>query len=183
MRDNTKLGFYVLSGMTAVNLKSHTVLKVRRTMMKRNGLLLWCLILCGFFAVCPTDAQEEKPKGAQDSDISKLVGEWSGESICVNKEKFPACNDERVVYHVVAAAGKTDAVTITADKIVNGKPEAMGTFDFVYDARRQTLTSEFKNDRVHIIFELAVKGDLLEGTLSTLPERALVRRIKVKKDK
>ena len=139
--------------------------------------------MCGFFAVYPTVAQEEKLKGAQGSEISQLVGDWSGESICVNKEKFPACNDEQVVYHIAVASGKTDTVTITADKIVNGKPEAMGTFDFVYDARRQTLTSEFKNDRVHIIFELAVKGDLLEGTLATLPDRTLVRRINVKKDK
>jgi hypothetical protein len=58
----------------------------------------------------------------------------------------------------------------------------MGTFDFTYDAPRQTLTSEVKNNRVHFIIELAVKGDRLEGTLSTLPERTLVRRIKVKKD-
>jgi len=151
--------------------------------MKRIGVLFWCLILCGFCAVYPTVAQDEKPLGAQSSEISKLVGDWSGESICVNKEKFPACNNERVVYHVVVASGKTDTVTITADKIVNNKPETMGTFDFVYDARRQTLTSEFKNDRVHIIFEFAVKGDFLEGTLTNLPDRTLVRRIKVKKDK
>ena len=150
---------------------------------RSREVLFWCFILCGFVAVCPTVAQVQKPEGAQGSDISKLAGDWSGESVCVNKEKFPACNDEHVVYHVVVASGKTDTVTITADKIVNGKPEAMGTFDFVYDPRRQTLTSEFKNDRVHAIFELAVKGDLLEGTLSTLPERTLVRRIKVKKEK
>jgi hypothetical protein len=151
--------------------------------MKRIGVLFWCFILCGFFAVYPTVAQEEKPEGAQGSEISKLVGDWSGESICVNKEKFPACNNEQVVYHIVVASGKTDTVTITADKIVNNKPVTMGTFDFVYNARRQTLTSEFKNDRVHIIFEFAVKGDFLEGTLATLPDRTLVRRIKVKKDK
>lgn len=151
--------------------------------MKRIGVLFWCFILCGFFAVYPTVAQEEKPEGAQGSEISKLVGDWSGESICVNKEKFPACNNEQVVYHIVVASDKTDTVTITADKIVNNKPETMGTFDFVYNARRQTLTSEFKNDRVHIIFEFAVKGDFLEGTLATLPDRTLVRRIKVKKDK
>jgi beta-galactosidase GanA len=151
--------------------------------MKRIGVLFWCFILCGFFAVYPTVSQEEKPEGAQGSEVSKLVGDWSGESICVNKEKFPACNNEQVVYHIVVASGKTDTVTITADKIVNNKPETMGTFDFVYNARRQTLTSEFKNDRVHIIFEFAVKGDFLEGTLATMPDRTLVRRIKVKKDK
>lgn len=150
--------------------------------MKRIGVLFWCFTLCGFFAVYPRDAQDKKPKGAQNSEISRLVGDWSGESICVNKEKFPACNDEQVVYHIVVASGKTDTVTLAADKIVNGKPQAMGTFDFVYDVRTQTLTSEFKNDRVHIIFEFAVKGDLLEGTLATLPDRTLVRRIKVKKE-
>ena len=148
--------------------------------MKRMVVLFCCFVLCGFFAVCSAVATEEKHEG-QTSDVSKLVGDWSGESICVNKEKFPACNDEHVVYHVVVASGKTDTVTITADKIVNGKPETMGTFDFIYDVPKQTLTSEFKNERVHIIFELAVKGDLLEGTLSTLPEKTLVRRIKVKK--
>lgn len=151
--------------------------------MRRIGVLFWALIVCGFFAVYPTVALEEKPKGVQGSEISQLAGDWSGESICVNKEKFPACHDEQVVYHIVVASGKTDAVTITADKIVNGKPEVMGTFDFGYDARRRTLTSELKNDRMHIIFELAVKGDILEGTLSTLPDRTLVRRIKLKKDK
>ena len=150
--------------------------------MKRSGVLFWCFLLCGFFAGYPTVAQEGKPEG-QGTEISRLVGDWSGESICVNKEKFPACNNERVVYHVVVASGKTDTVTITADKIVNNKPETMGTFDFVYDARRQTLTSEFKNDRVHIIFEFGVNGDFLEGTLTNLPDRTLVRRIKVKKDK
>jgi len=151
--------------------------------MKRISVLFWFLILCGLCAVCPTVAQGQKPGETQATELSKLVGDWSGESICVNKEKFPACNDEQVVYHVVLAAGKTDTVTISADKIVNGKPVPMATFDFVYDARTQTLKSEVKNERVHFIIELAVKGDLLEGTLSTLPERTTVRRIKVKKDK
>jgi hypothetical protein len=88
--------------------------------MKRISMLFWCFILCGFFVVYPTVAQEEKkPEGGQGSEISKLVGDWSGESICVNKEKFPSCNDEQVVYRIVVASGKTDTVTITADKIVN----------------------------------------------------------------
>ena len=150
--------------------------------MKRINVLLWSFILCGFFVAPLTVAQKEKPKGEQGSEISELVGNWSGESICVNKEKFPACNDEQVVYRIVVAAGKSDTVTITADKIVNGKPETMGVFDFVYDKQKRMLTSEFKNSRVHLIFELAVKGDILEGTLAALPDRTLVRRIKVKKD-
>jgi len=143
--------------------------------MKRVGLSLFCLVLCGFFFKSST--------AAQGDDISKLVGDWSGESVCVNREKFPACKDEQVIYHVVLAEGKPDTVTVTADKLVNGKPETMGAYDFVYDAQKQTLVSEVKTYRRPLIIELAVKGDLLEGTLSTMPDRALVRRIKVKKDK
>lgn len=149
--------------------------------MKRIGVFAF-LMLCGFFTAPSVIAQKEQPKGEQADKVSKLVGNWSGESICVNKEKFPACNDEQVVYRIVVTTGKPSTVTITADKIVNGKPETMGVFDFAYDPRKRMLTSEFKNSRVHIIFELAVKGDILEGTLATLPERTLVRRIKVKKD-
>ena len=150
--------------------------------MRRSGALLWCFVLCGLFTLHPTFAQEEKPKGEQGDGISKLVGNWSGESLCVNKEKFPACNDEQVIYRVSIAPGKSDTLTVTADKLVNGKPETMGTSDFVYDAQKRTLVSEIKGPRWHLIVELAVKGDLLEGTLSTLPDRTLVRRIKVKKD-
>ena len=144
--------------------------------MKRSRVLLWCLVLCGL----PTP---HSPLAQEKGDISKLVGNWSGESLCADKEKFPACNDEQVIYRVSITPGKSDTVTITADKLVNGKPETMGTFDFVYDAQKQTLVSEVKTTRRPLVIELAVKGDILEGTLSTLPDRALVRRIKVKKDK
>lgn len=149
--------------------------------MKRISVLSF-FMLYGFFIAATGVAQGEQPRGEQRGDISELVGNWSGESICVNKEKFPACNDEQVIYRIVPAKGKSDTVTITADKIVNGKPETMGVFDFVYDPQKHTLSSEFKNSRVHLIFELAVKGDILEGTLAALPDRTIVRRIKVKKD-
>jgi hypothetical protein len=143
--------------------------------MKRVGVPPFCLVLCGLFFTLST--------AAQGDDINKLVGDWSGESVCVNREKFPACKDEQVVYHVAPAEGKADTVTITADKIVNGKPETMGVIDFVYDARKQTLTGEFKNGRVHISLELAVKGDTLEGGFYSLPDRTQARRVRVKKDK
>jgi hypothetical protein len=148
--------------------------------MRRIGLLC-CFILCGSLTAHCVVGQEKSGGGTGD-EISKLIGDWSGESVCTDKEKVPACNDEQVVYHVVATSGKSDTVTITADKIVNGKRVTMGAFDFVYDVQKQTLTSEVKNSKGNIIFELAVKGDTLEGTLSTLPDKAIVRRIKVKKN-
>lgn len=150
--------------------------------MKRTGVLIWCLILCGFFTAHSTIAQEVKSKEIASNEISKLIGNWSGESICVNKEKFPGCHDEQVIYRIVAASGKSDTVTITMDKIVDGKPETMAVANYVYDAQKQMLTSEYKNTRVHLIIELAVKGNLIEGTVAALPDRTLVRRIKLKKD-
>jgi hypothetical protein len=151
--------------------------------MKRIGVTLLCLGLCGLFTLPSVVAQREQTQAQQGSAISKLVGNWSGESICVDKEKFPACHDEQVIYRIVIASGKSDTVTIAADKIVNGKPELMGVFDFLYDAQKQMLTSEVKNTRYHLIFELSVKGDTLEGTLASLPDKTIARHIKVKKDK
>src|SRR5262249_34325623 len=134
-------------------------------------------------AVLSACAQSEKPKATQDDALSNLVGNWSGESICVNKDKFPACNDEVVVYHISKVADKENTVHLSADKIVNGKPEFMGEFDFVYDEKKQTLTSEFKNERVHFLMEFVVKGEVMEGTMVSLPDKTQVRRMNVKKDK
>ena len=48
--------------------------------MRRVGVSLFCLVLCGF---CHTLS-----KAAQGDEISQLVGNWSGESVCVNREKY-----------------------------------------------------------------------------------------------
>ncbi len=151
--------------------------------MKRCSLIFCLFILSELFAVNPVAVQERKSDGKQGSGISDLIGNWSGESICVNKDKFPACRDEQVVYRIVQSSGKSNMLTVTADKIVNGKPETMGVLEFVYDAQKQTLSSEFTRNNWHGIWELALKGDLMEGTLATLPDKTIVRRIKVKKDK
>src|SRR5262245_18765661 len=132
--------------------------------MRRIKMSSWLVILCGLFAVQSVVADGGKTGEKQSSDISTLVGNWSGESICADKQKFPGCNDEQVIYRVVQSADKANTVTITMDKLVNNKPETMLVDDFVYDAQEHILTSEYKNSRVHLIIELAVKGDLIEGT-------------------
>jgi hypothetical protein len=113
-------------------------------------------------------------------DISKLLGDWTGESICVGNN--PSCHDEKVIYHVSATAGEPDKVTIAADKIVNGKPEPMGVIDLKYDASKQTLTGETQTARYHLWWEFTVKGNVMEGTLSILPDKTIARRIKVQKN-
>lgn len=144
--------------------------------MKQFSLMFCLVILSGLWTSDSAIAQTHK-------GMAELVGKWSGESICVNKEKFPACNDEQVIYRVVKASAGANVFTITMDKIVNGKPETMGVLDFIYDAEKQALSCEFRRNRGTGLFELAVNGDLMDGTLITLPDKTLVRHIKVKKDK
>ncbi|HKG12797.1 MAG TPA: hypothetical protein VKB12_05640 [Pyrinomonadaceae bacterium] len=120
-------------------------------------------------------------QGGQDSDsLSKVVGDWEGESVCVDKNR-PACKNEHVIYHLTKKDGEDDGVTMHADKIVNGKPEDMGALDCKYDAAKSTLTCEFTVNGTHGVFEYAINGDEMEGTLKILPAGTLGRRIKVKK--
>ena len=150
---------------------------MNRASSTSNSYFVLILVAIVCFLTVDSSAQEQK------SDISKLVGSWTGESICANKEKFPACKDEHVVYHVKLTPNKTDTVTFTMNKIVDGKEEFMGEGDFVYDQQKQTLVSEFKNSRVHLTIEFVVKADVIEGIVAALPERTIVRNVKVKKDK
>lgn len=111
------------------------------------------------------------------SDRSALFGDWTGESICANN---PSCHDEKVIYHI-SKNDDPDKITIAADKIVDNKPEPMGEIELKYDAVNQTLTGEFQNGRSHGLWEFTVKGNIIEGTLTRLPEKTIVRRIKVQK--
>jgi len=142
--------------------------------------MICCVV---FVAVSSACAQADKPKASTDDAVTKLVGDWSGESICVNKDKYPACNDEVVVYHITKVADKENTVHLSADKIVNGKPEFMAEFDFVFDAKKNTLIGEFKNERVHLSIEFTVKDDVIEGGVFSVPDRTQSRRVSVKKDK
>jgi uncharacterized protein DUF3224 len=109
---------------------------------------------------------------------SSLTGDWTGESICVGNN--PSCQDEKVVYHV-SVAGQPDKIKIAADKIVDGKPEPMGVIDLKYDASLQTLTGETQTARYRLSWEFTITGNIMEGTLSILPEKTIARRIRVQR--
>ncbi len=111
--------------------------------------------------------------------ISSLAGDWIGESICAGNN--PSCHDEKVIYHVSAAADDSTKVSIAADKIVDGKPEPMGVINLKYDASKQTLTGEDRTARYHLWWEFTIKGEIMEGTLRLLPEKTIARRIKLEK--
>ena len=136
-------------------------------------LLAFSLITITLLIILSTSVQ------AQSDPRNKLVGNWAGESICTGKR--PACNDEKVVYRIQLNPKNSSSVTIQAYKIVDGKPVDMGTLDFIYDPGTSSLTCDFSRGRTHGLFQFSVEGDLIKGVLSLLPEKEIVRNIKVKK--
>jgi len=113
------------------------------------------------------------------TQTSSLTGEWTGESICVGE--VGACKDEQVVYHVSVDPADATKVKIAADKIVNGKSEFMGDIVLKYDSRNNTLTGDLQALRFRGVWEFTVKGNMMWGTLSLLPERKIGRQIRVTK--
>jgi hypothetical protein len=110
---------------------------------------------------------------------SSIVGDWTGESICVGEAG--ACKDEQVVYHISVDPADATKVKIGADKIVNGKPDFMGDILLKYDARNNTLTGNLEGPRYRGVWEFTIKGNMMWGTLSLLPEKRVVRQIRVTK--
>ncbi|MEP6787217.1 MAG: hypothetical protein ABJB40_02205 [Acidobacteriota bacterium] len=104
-----------------------------------------------------------------------IAGTWTGTSLCITKDS--PCHDESVIYHITKpdSEGK---LKIQADKVVNGRPEDMGTLDCVFDSSNSKLTCQMKNGS----WEFAVTGNKMEGTLR-LPDGKLYRRISVTKEK
>lgn len=111
---------------------------------------------------------------AFDQDEAQLIGNWAGDSIC--QVKNSACRDEKVVYHI-AKGSDADNVTISADKIVDGKAINMGTGDYTYDRKNGTLINESEGR----VWKFTVKGKAMEGTL-TMPDKTVYRRVTLKKE-
>jgi hypothetical protein len=111
------------------------------------------------------------PSNAQGTDI---VGSWRGTSPCVDKEHFPACRDEQVIYDVERKGSARDTVTLRADKVVNGVREFMAEFDFAR-AQDSSWVAEYQNPRVHLRIVLRVRAAHLTGVLMDEPSGRRVR--------
>lgn len=119
----------------------------------------------------------------QKAAVESLYGDWTGESKCVGNNSY--CHDEVVIYHVSRSKKDSALVNISADKIVNGKPDFMGEFDMIYDPVKQTLTGDFKIPRTggKGVWLFHIDGDKMDGTLTVFPENEIGRRIKVTRKK
>jgi hypothetical protein len=110
-----------------------------------------------------------------------LLGTWTGTSRCVNKKQYPSCNDETVIYRFAASPSGTSSTLLTADKLVDGKPQTMGVMEFTFDPALHAWVSEFRTSRFHAVWTLALGRDdkVLTGTLVELPSPTLIREISV----
>lgn len=118
-----------------------------------------------------------------DSPVDRIVGTWRGSSTCVNREAAPACKDEQVIYEISPTPGKSNAATVKADKIEDGRRVPMGTINFTYDAQKEDWKADLETPRVHALWRLRVQGPTMTGTLTLLPSGTVVRNVKLQKDK
>jgi hypothetical protein len=136
------------------------------------GLLLLFLSFASTF----TGSAPAQNKTAQTApaDESLPLGDWRGDSICVIRES--ACHDEDSLYHVTRMAEKPGWFSMKLDKIVQGKPELMGTVECSYDAPKQALECVFPKGVLHF----TVEGKTMQGVM-TLTDKTLWRKLSLKK--
>ncbi len=108
-------------------------------------------------------------------EAASPVGTWRGESKCVTDA--PACHDEQVVYYITAIPDRSDALTVRADKIVDGKAVTMGTGPWTWDSKQQTLMMEWRGQ----VWQMAMHGDRMDGTLTTA-DKVVFRRMSLNRD-
>jgi hypothetical protein len=118
-------------------------------------------------------------KDQSDDPRASLIGNWTGDSVCAGNR--PACHNEKVVYKISLTRNQASSVTIEMYKIVDDKPDLMGTFDFVYNASKQTLESEFTRGQTHGLWQFTLEQKVMKGVLLILPAKELGRNVTVKK--
>jgi len=109
------------------------------------------------------------------AEDAPVAGTWRGESLCA--ARGTSCKDETVVYYIRAIPDRPTAITIRADKFVNGQPVTMGTSEWTYDRDRATL--EWRTSGRTWV--LSIHGSRIDGTL-TLPDQTVFRKMTLKND-
>jgi hypothetical protein len=103
------------------------------------------------------------------------VGTWRGDSKCLVTPS--ACRDEDSVYRIAAIAPSQTKLTLTANKIVDGREISMGTSECSFFPDTHALKCPLPNGS-SIRFEL--KADSLNGTM-TLSDGTEWRKITLRR--
>jgi hypothetical protein len=122
----------------------------------------------------PLPHPHHQSSAAANSPVSAVVGDWRGTSTCVLRES--ACHDEDSLYHFSAVAVNSHAVSLKADKIVDGKPVTMGTGNCDFDSAKLQITCPLPS--ASLAFH--VQGKEMTGTM-TLSNGTLWRKLSLKK--
>jgi hypothetical protein len=96
---------------------------------------------------------------AASASTTRPVGTWKGESTCLVRPS--GCNDEDSVYRFSKAL-QENQVTLSANKVVNGKEINMGTGLCEYGAAKSVVDCPLPNGST-IHFDVA--GDTMQGTM------------------
>jgi stress response protein SCP2 len=144
--------------------------------MSKKSLTFAWMLFAGLLTVSCAKAQT-----TVNTSVAKIYGDWTGESICVDKKNHPACKDEKVVYHFSKSTADAAKIHLAADKIVDGRNELMYELDFIFDAAAGVISAEFTVNGNHGVWEYKISGSEMEGTLKMFPDKTLARTIKVKK--
>jgi hypothetical protein len=118
-------------------------------------------------------SQSSSPRSGGEEVASKIPGVWRGNSVCMVKGR--PCHDEVNVYRFSSVAGRPNAFSVTASKVVDGKEIVMGSGEWTYDPGNHLVESKAPAIR------LTIAGDKMEGALS-LADGTVYRRVHLKKE-
>lgn len=104
---------------------------------------------------------------------SSIAGDWEGSSLCTVRNS--PCHDEHVVYHIKPDSSDSAKFAIDADKIINGKPDFMGTLQCTLNSAKSELYCDTAGD-----WRFTIKQNAMIGTL-TLRDGTLYRNVSLKR--
>jgi hypothetical protein len=107
---------------------------------------------------------------------ASLVGTWRGTSMCVDREHFPACKDEHVIYEARLTHSSPDTVAIVADKLVDGTRQFMGELFFTPQGDTSWV-AEVRTPRAHFRVTLRRAGNRLTGVMTDVPSARRIREM------
>lgn len=132
---------------------------------------LMLLLAAAGMAVPIASAQAAKANTGEPT----LAGDWRGDSIC--QVRPSACHDEKALYRIKKTGDSPNHYSIEGDKIVDGKPEYMGTFECTYAPEKHALTCSTPR----LVLNLTLDGKNLNGTMN-LPDGTLWRNVTLHRD-
>ena len=109
-----------------------------------------------------------------------IVGSWRGTSLCVDKQNFPACNDEDALYDIRGVGRSSDSVVVKAQKMINGTVELVSEDTFIHQADGSWRT-DIVAPRGRIRITLRLNGDSLTGALVDADSSRKAREIALKR--